>query len=175
MSSDRHSRTFNRRNICLAGAILALSACAPGSAPNDGTPEVRLTSLRPGQGGVMAPNFLADLRLTNPTARRIEVDGITLNLSLEGALLASGVRNHTLSIAPLADEELTVEARPVSRAVVAHLFGLGGADGLSYGISGEIYRQGRTDTTRPYAARGTLDLYGGGLTSGEPHYRDRAF
>ncbi len=123
----------------------------------------------------MAPRFLADLRLSNPTGRRMAVNGVTLNLSLDGTLLASGARNHTLSIAPRADEELTIEARPVSQAVVAHLFGLGGADGLDYAISGETYRQGSTDTTTPYRAKGTLDLFGGGLTGGVPHYRDRAF
>ncbi|KJS42792.1 MAG: hypothetical protein VR70_03510 [Rhodospirillaceae bacterium BRH_c57] len=175
--NQRHTRTGRWRNTRLVVALPLLALLAvPACAPTAGTgPEVRLTGLRPAIGGLMEPRFLADLRLSNPTGQRMAVNGVTLNLSLGGTLLASGVRNHTLSIAPNADEELTVQARPVSRAVVAHLFGLGAADGLDYAISGEIYRQGRSDSTTPYSAQGTLDLFGGGLTSGEPHYRTRAF
>jgi hypothetical protein len=159
----------------LAAAVFAMAACSPGGTTPEGVPEVSLTALRPSLGGPLAPSFLADLRLTNPTGQRVEVDGVTFNLSLGGTLAASGVRNHSLSIAPRADQELTIEAQPVARAVVAHMFGLGGADGLDYAISGEVYRQGPEDQTTPYLSQGTLDLFGGGLAGGEPRYRNRAF
>lgn len=179
MVGQRHSRTSGVRNTCLAAWLAvplgALAGCAGDRAASGNMPEVRLANLRPALGGPLAPSFLADLRLTNPTTQRVTVDGVTFNLSLGGALLASGVRNQPLSIAPQADEALTVEARPVSQAVVAHLFALGGADGLPFTIRGEVYRQGREDQTVPYSADGTLDLFAGGLTGMEPHYRTRPF
>ncbi|MGC2853849.1 LEA type 2 family protein [Novispirillum sp. DQ9] len=180
MNGQRHSRTSRGRNICfvacaatIGAATVAACAAAPESAGS--IPEVRLANLRPSLGGPLAPSFLADLRLTNPSARRVSIDGVTFNLSLGGLLMATGVRNQPLSIAPRADEALTVEARPTTRGVVAHLFALGGGDGVPYAIRGEVYRQGRTDSTESYASAGTLDLYAGGLQGLEPHYRVRGF
>lgn len=176
MVGQRHSRTAGVRNTCLAASVLAgLAACAGAASPTAEAPEVRLTNLRPSMGGPLGGKFLADLRLTNPSPQRLTVDGVTFNLSLGGALLASGVRNQPLSIAPRADAALTIEARSVSPAVVAHLFALGGGDGVPFTIRGEVYRQGRTDETMPYAANGTLDLFAGGLAGTEPHYRARPF
>lgn len=174
MVGQRHSRTSGVRNTCLATAVAGMIAACAGAAGTE-TPEVRLANLRPSLSGPLGHSFLADLRLTNASARRVTVDGVTFNLSLGGALLASGVRNQPLSIAPQADEALTVEAWPVSQTVVAHLFALGSGDGMPFSIHGEVYRQGRTDETVPYATDGTLDLFAGGLTGLEPHYRARSF
>lgn len=175
MAEQRHTRTPILRNTSLAAAFLAISACAPGTAPGESAPDVALTTLRPGMTGPLSDTFLADLRLSNPTGKRMTVDGVTFNLSLNGTLVASGIRNYALSIAPFSDGEMTVEARAVSPLAVAHLFAIGGADGAGYTVRGEVYQHGPEDRVRPYVADGRLDLFGGGLGGGEPHYRSRGF
>ena len=132
-------------------------------------PEVRLADLRPVGGGLIEQRFELSLRLVNRNDFALEIDGLTVELDLNGQPFASGLSNRSLTIPRLGQVVAPVEVSTTLLEVVQSLLDVAGSGRLSYRISGVAYMSGFAGfggETVPYEHEGTLALPDtGGLLS----------
>lgn len=122
-------------------AVWALSACStlgPGADP----PMVTIASFTPVSEDGMAPSFDIGLRILNPNAEALELEGIAYTVSIEGHALIQGVGNDIPVIEGYSEEvvNLTGAASFLSGLrLFADLAGAGDIDGgLAYELEAKL-------------------------------------
>jgi LEA14-like dessication related protein len=110
--------SISLRNSTLALASAALVAIAIPSAeakePLPGqqvTPDVEIINMMPTEQGPYDHTLVLVLALTNPTDRTMLIDGLTANVTLNGAALGSGVGMGSLTIPPEEERVVILSAR----------------------------------------------------------------
>ena len=136
-----------------------LTACAATRDPLP--PEVRLADLRPVGVGLIEQRFELSLRLVNRNDFALDIDGLTVDLELNGQPFASGVSNRSLTIPRLGQVVTAVEVSTSLLEVLQSLLDVADSGRLSYRISGVAYMTGFAGfggETVPYEHQGTLAL-----------------
>ncbi len=89
--------------ICAIVASLGLCVFLAGCsliAPKFEKPRLSLSGVQLLEGNLFQQNFLAHLHVQNPNDRELPVNGIQLELSLEGQKVATGVTDRAFTVAP---------------------------------------------------------------------------
>ena len=149
-----------RRDVILgAGALFALVLVGACALRGDMRPlEVRLADLRPIGGGLFEQRFRVDLRLVNPNDFALDIDGLTLDLDLQGRPFASGLSNRRVRVPRLGEAVVPVEASTSILEFARQIFVLAETGDLSYRISGVAYLGGIGGGQVPYERSGSLGL-----------------
>jgi LEA14-like dessication related protein len=135
-------------------AVLA-SGCAlmgPGIDP----PTFTLLDLRPLPGGAFEQRLELDLRVQNPNDFDVAIDGMRLQLDLNGQRLGRAVSNEALSVARLDEARMTIQASITLWAVARQLLALEGRQSLDYRLSGDIFVAGPRSTRVSFDSSGEV-------------------
>ena len=105
---------------------------------------------------------MLDLRIGNPNNFEIPIDGLALQLDLDGARFAEGFSNERTTIPRLAEVSIPVRASAYTATLLERIFTLGDRQELRYRILGFMYVSGLTSAQRvPYDREGQLSLRAG--------------
>lgn len=135
-----------RRMLRRAGHALALGLCAAtlsGCATlGGGEPvEVQLVSLTPLASTAFEHRLRVELRLRNPNNRAYEIEGLRFVLDVNGARLASGVSNESVTLPRLGEVVVPVTTTTTLFDLVNQLlaFGKQPQPRFSYALRGKLY------------------------------------
>ncbi len=118
--------------------VTMLSACASISAYKE-APRVSLVSIEPKDIELLEQRFGIRLRIMNPNAVPIPVEGLSYALEINGREFAYGVSRQAVSIPAYGETTLDVEVVSSFLKVMQQLQQLQGTDGkLTYRLSGNI-------------------------------------
>jgi hypothetical protein len=127
---------------------MSAAAVLPGCAAFMGREPVRvhLVGLEPLPGEGLEVRMTAKLRVQNPNDTGLDFNGISVELEVDGATLASGVSSEQGSVARYDDTVLAIPVSISAMTVLRHVLGMA---------------EGRGSSVR-YTLRGRLGLTGGG-------------
>jgi LEA14-like dessication related protein len=148
------------RSILFMLAVAAsLSACA---VRQDALPpEVRLADLRPVGIGLIEQRFQVILRLVNRNDFALNLDGMTLDLELNGQPFAFGASNQAVSLPRLGQATVPIEVSATLLEITQSLLSVADSGSVSYRISGQAYMTsfaGLGSDTVPYEHAGSIAL-----------------
>ncbi len=103
--------TIVSRAAALLLAIAVLAGCAS-LRPGFETPGVTFTSFRMLPSSGMTPEFEIGLRITNPNAQALKLEGISYTASLDGKELIKGVANDLPAVEAYGTGDVTLTATP---------------------------------------------------------------
>ena len=141
-------RNILRPLLILLGALLVLGLAGCASLAYREPVRINVVGLEPIPGEGMEMRFKVKLRVQNPNDTAIDFDGIALELELNDAPFASGVSDHSGSVARFGEALIEIPVSVSAIAVVRQALGV---------IEGE------PKTEVPYTLRGRL---AGGLLGG---------
>lgn len=148
-SSNSDTRAFRfaqhlLRAMSLAG-LLIIAGCAALNVADFDEPQIELLGLTPMAGSGMEARFLVKLRIVNPNAIPLEVDGMAYDVFIRGNKLLSGVSNEPLRVAAYGEStaELEVAAGMMSSfALLRDLMSNPPEGGLPYRLNAKLSRKG---------------------------------
>jgi LEA14-like dessication related protein len=140
---------------------LYLSACAtlPGGTQ---APTVTIADIRPLEFGLLEQKYMLRLRIQNPNAFAVPVQGLSYQLELNDRPFASGVSNQSLTLPSLGSEVVEVEAYSSLADIFQQLTSMRGAEGanIHYRLAGKL-NPSRSFNALSFEQRAELPLMGG--------------
>lgn len=122
-------------------------------------PDVVLEGVRPIGGGLFAQTVALDLRITNPNDFALPLDGLTMDLDVNGMPFARGVSDARVSIPRLASRTVSVEATVSTLDLARQVFAADLGSGFSYSTTGTLFLGDRFARRNvDFARSGALDL-----------------
>jgi LEA14-like dessication related protein len=148
-----------RRRTLSALPLLLLAGCASLSGLEP--VRVQLAGLEPLPGEGLELRFLAKLRVQNPNGQAIAFDGVSVELTLQGNAVASGVSNASGTLPAFGEAVLDVpvslSAMSVARTFLDIIMGKG-SPRIEYALRGKL---GTGWGGMPFESRGQVDVSGG--------------
>lgn len=142
--------------------VLALAAWGCVSLGGLEPPELTLADLAFVDATLFESTLEASLRVTNGNPEPLEVDGVSLRLSLGGVSVGRGTGDVRVQIPRFGSAVVPVTVHVSNLKMVARLRALLEAEAIDWGVDGRIYVLRGTGTARvPVSAAGRLDLRGG--------------
>jgi len=102
-------------------------------------PTLTLLDVRPVPGGALEQRLELDLLVQNPNDFDMAIDGLRLQLDLNGQRLGRAVSNATLEIPRLDETQVTVQASITLLDVARQLLALDSRQSLDYRLAGDIF------------------------------------
>ena len=134
-----------------------LSGCA-GTAPRLEPLAVTLADIRPVQIGLFEQEYAIRIRVQNPNAASVRIDGLSYQIDLNGESFAKGVSRQSTSV-PGFDEvvlDATAVGNPESIITQFARIQRGGApEAFSYRLQGKL---GSGQATIPFESQGKIEL-----------------
>lgn len=120
--------------------LLAFCACAstPLGRPID-PPEVYLVNVVPQGAGMLEQTLRLDLRIENPNNFDVSIEGISLNLDLNGKHFATARSTLDVLLPRLASENVSIEGRASTLDLLNQVQGLGSLRRISYSMEGKLF------------------------------------
>src|SRR5262245_10120497 len=137
---------------------LLVSGCAAFGPPMD-PPTLTLLDLKPIPGGAFEQRLELELLVQNPNDFDLAIDGLRLQLDLNGQRLGRAVSKASLAIPRLDEARVKVEASITLFDVARQLLALEGKQSLDYRLAGDVF------VVQPRARRLSFDSSGEVLPS----------
>lgn len=135
----------------VAPLLLLLGACA-GLPPGDfDRPEIELIGLRPLSGRGMEARFLVTLRIVNPNATALAVEGMAYEIELRDTRVLSGVSSQRLEVDAFSETAAEVEVAAGllgSLALLRDLLGNPPQEAIPYALRAKLSLGGLRGTLR---------------------------
>jgi LEA14-like dessication related protein len=153
----------NLRNLLLllmTAGLITITGCATLFQHME-TPQVTLADLQLRNSTLFEQRYVIFLRVQNPNAFAIPVEGVQFNLDLDGEDFAQGLANQPVEIPPMGSAIIEVEAVSTTLALVQQLQRLGagnGTDSMAYRVRGVLHLAGRPRL--PFDYQGEINLAG---------------
>jgi LEA14-like dessication related protein len=127
------------KNLVLLLAVLLVTACAS-LGPYPETPRVSLVSIQPGEMTLFEQRFAVQLRVLNPNATAIPVQGLSYALEINEREFAYGVSPQSIDIPAFGEALLDVEISSNLLSVVRQMQSMSGTtrSSLDYRLTGKI-------------------------------------
>ncbi len=123
--------------VGLATVALGLAGCA--SLPMDLTPpNVSLADVRYLGGTVFEHRFEFDLRIANPNASPLEVEGTSFTIDLNGRQFARGISDKAFTVPAHAERLVGLPAVATLNRLIGQIANPGAAQGVSYRLEGHL-------------------------------------
>lgn len=99
------------RVLIAAACMLCLGACSLVT-PKFNRPNISVTSVELRSGNLLQQNFAVKLSIQNPNTRALPVNGLHLELNVDGVQIASGVSDRAVTVPALGESEfdMTIKA-----------------------------------------------------------------
>ena len=117
--------------------FLLTTACA--TVDDVKSPIVNLVDMRMGQTGLLNQELILTLRVGNPNDFAIPLEGLALEIDVNGRKLADGLSDDTVTLPRLGFANVEVTATASTLSILRELLSLGETASLDYGISGTAY------------------------------------
>lgn len=158
---DTKRGAFRRPFFSMFAALIicaGLAGCA-GLSPEIEAPTVTIADVGVGSVGLFEQQINLRLRIQNPNARDLKVDGIAFDFEINDQLLAQGVGNRAVIVPRYGYEFMTVGAVSNLGAVIKQFGALARAEqpGFKYRIKGTLSLHG---SRIPFDRSGEFDLGG---------------
>jgi len=145
----------------IAAMLLILgTGCANIGSLDFDEPEVELLGLEPLPSQGLEARFLVKLRIVNPNAIPLAIDGMAYDVFIRGSKILSGVSNEGISVGAYSESvaELEVAAGMFgSLALIRDLMSNPTDKGLPYTLKAKLSRSGLGGAIR-VSREGTIDL-----------------
>jgi LEA14-like dessication related protein len=149
--------TVMRRLISGLLVASALAGCA-GTQPRLEPLSVTLADIRPVQIGLLEQEYAIRIRVQNPNAAAVRIDGLSYQIDLNGEPFAKGVSRQATSVPGFGEVVLDATAVGNLGAILAQVARMqrGGApEQFSYRLQGKV---GSGQTTIPFESQGKVEL-----------------
>lgn len=153
--------------IGLAGALALACASRPRRLE---PPDVHLAYLVPVSASVFEQEVRADLRIRNPNDVDLEIDGMRLELDVNGERLGTALGNRRVRVPRLGDAQTSVVLVTTLSSLVRQIGLISVRDpahGLEYRIAGEVFLHRPFDAELPFERTGRI---GGRSDDGDPFW-----
>jgi LEA14-like dessication related protein len=137
--------------------LLALAGCA--GLPGGMEPlNVTLADVRPEQMGLLEQEYAMKIRVQNPNAKEIALQGLSFAVELNGKSFAKGVSPATATVPAFGDVVLDVKAISSLGGILdqINLVRNGAPDKITYRLQGKLASS--AGSRLPFDSVGTLDL-----------------
>ena len=152
---------MHRRAFLSALALLPLAACAGGGFGSGGLepPEVTLSDIQFRGAGLLEQKLGLVLRLRNPNETDLALDGMRVQLDVDGEPFATGLSNENVTVPALGEGMVTVEAISGTAGILGRLRSVTGLQDIDYSLKGTTFlRDGGRKL--PFEQKGTVRLSG---------------
>lgn len=152
--------TVFRLTLPVLLATLLLSGCASMGVLDFDDPEIELLALEPLPSQDLEARFLVKLRVVNPNAIPLAINGMSYDVFIRNSKVLSGVSNEGLKVDAYSESvaELEVAAGMFgSLALIRDLLSNPADGGLPYKLNAKLSRSGLGGTIR-VSREGTIDL-----------------
>src|SRR5262245_2026224 len=160
LQSGLRIRPLRMARLAPVALLLLLTAGCLGL-PNPLTrvdaPSLLLVDVRPIQGGDFEQRLELDLLVQNPNNFEVVLDGMRLQLEINGQRLAQAVSGQSVSIGRLGEQRVTLQASVTLLDVARSLLSLAGRErngALTYRVAGDAF------VTKPRSTRVSFDNSG---------------
>jgi len=138
-------RMATRSKHALNGAVLFLLAGCAVFGPGMEAPSITVSELRPKESTFLEQRFVATLRIQNPNAFDIPVEGVSYDLELNGKPFAKGVGKAEVVIPAYGQHVVETEAITTLMGFVRQLEqARSGGPKFSYRLTGKLKLRDRT-------------------------------
>ena len=144
------------------GAVSLIVAACVGLQPAD-PPRMSLADVRLLGGGLLEQRMLVEVRIGNPNNFDLPLEGLTVDLDVNGRPFARGYSNESVTIPRLGEATVPVVATTTVFDMVQQVFALNDRAVISYKLSGKAYVEGMFGGAVPYEKTGSLQLAPGAL------------
>jgi len=123
------------------------------------SPIVNLVDMTMGRTGLLSQELILTLRIGNPNDFSIPLEGLALEIDVNGRKLADGLSDRMVTLPRLGFADVEILATASTLGLLREVIALGGTAKLDYGISGTVYVGtpfGRRAV--PYDQTGTFSL-----------------
>ena len=145
------------RFAALALAVALLFGCA--GVEDAIPPRISLANLSLERPGLLRQDLILDVRVGNPNNFDIPIEGLTLQLDIDGQAFAEGYSNERLTVPRLGEAAVPMRASADTLSIIRQIMSLGQRQEIRYRISGFAYVGSAIASRRvPYERVGTLTL-----------------
>ena len=133
---------------------LSLSSCASVERPSVTLASVKLAGL-----GLFEQRFVTTLRIQNPSNTELALEGVSVEIELNGNTFSRGVNPASIVIPAYAQDTVSVETTSTTSGVVRQLRALAKAGdvNLNYRLKGRLQPRDRSDPI-PFDDTGVISL-----------------
>ena len=148
------------RHFLLFFVLVTLVGCAAsgGSGSNRLPPEATLVDIIPEQIGLLEQSLIITMRFVNPNPDDIAVDGLRVNLNLDGKKLGTGVSSEQFTLPRLGDVTTQVAIRVQTTDLIDRVVGLGQSDRVDYSLDGTLFGAGTLRLGLDFEANSSIQL-----------------
>ena len=140
--------------IALAGLLVGCVATEDAIPPRISLGNVALEA-----PGLLRQDLLIDLRIGNPNNFDIPIEGLTMQLEIDGQPFAEGYSNERLTLPRLAEISVPMKASTDTFAIIREVMSLGQRQSIRYKMTGYAYIVGSLGSSRvPYERSGDLQF-----------------
>lgn len=157
----RKERNRGSRRRGLAGALLALGlgGCSLFMLSDVEAPDISLSDIRFLEATALEQKIEMDLRVRNPNDFPVTIDGLVVDLTLNGDRLAKAMSPQKLELPRLGEARFTLQSVTSTFDLIAGLYELGTEGKLQYGLEGHTYLLRDQDRLKvPFDHTGQLAL-----------------
>ena len=150
----------SKSRVAATGLALAVCGCSLGPAIplSADVIDVRLTAV-----GLLQQQLAVTLCVTNPNVGAFTSRGVTADLDVSGALLASGVSDTAVVLPPVSSVAVPFTVVTTAQNLGPQLLGVLRSGGVDYRVHGTVTLDGFLKLTVPYSRAGRLDPLGSGF------------
>lgn len=154
--------TLTRRPAARRGAmaVLIAGALAAGCTPHFERPDVAVVGVERQGGSLREQHFLVHLRVTNPNAQSIPIEGVSYAVSIGGDEVARGETTQAVTVPARGSAAVDLPLTTNLSTGLGTLLGVlaGGGDRLEYRVVGTAHTGITFFRTIPFDQRGSVQL-----------------
>jgi LEA14-like dessication related protein len=143
--------------LSAAAALPLLSGCA--ALPKLEAPRLSLVSLKLQSADIFSQRLQLRMRVQNPNARELPVEGISYRVELDGAELGQGLTNQPFIVPAMGEAEFDVQFTANLAGTLARLLSRRGSrDSVEYRLVGKVALSSGFLRRIPFDERGNVKL-----------------
>jgi LEA14-like dessication related protein len=108
-----------RKTVPAAACLLGFAACSL-LAPKFNRPSVAVVSIELRGGNLLQQNFAVKLDIQNPNTKALPVNGVHVELKVDGVAIASGVSDRAFVVPALGESEFDMTIKANLGAALGH-------------------------------------------------------
>jgi LEA14-like dessication related protein len=147
------------RRALIAGAMLALPLLSGCALPRLEAPELSIVSMQLQSAGILSQRLALRMRVLNPNARDLPVEGIRYRVEINGTEVGHGLANEPFVVPAFGEAEFDVQMTAnLAGALARLLLSRESQDSLEYRLVGDVALSAGFLRRIPFDERGRVRL-----------------